>query len=448
MRIPTATIKSVLEDQDTKEIFLKGFYALIIKISGVGLGFLFTWFIARKYGAETNGIFSLCLTFFMLISILSRAGFDMSLTRFFSQSKSNNQLGKARSIFKKMLAFSFTLSLLLAIVFYWLAPFIAEGIFQSPALTTSFQYISLAIPAWTITMISAGALRGLGHSNAFTFYLNVGRFLFGSIFLFMVTFLMADTHSSLPAASYSASCILLAVISLIHIRIQTKGGSDDDEVDNLHYLLKISIPMLLSTSMFFVMGWLDRIVLGIFSTDTDVGIYHVTMKIATLTSFTLTSVNAVVAPKFAKHYYSGNFRQFNRVVKNSTLAIILGSVPIICLLLIFPEFILGIFGSEFTTASTVLFVLLAGQFVSVLSGSVGTILQMTGHQKIFQNALLLAVIFNVAGNFILCPIYGMMGAAIASLIAIATWNSIALYMVKKLTGVMTIYNPARLFGKE
>jgi len=407
----------------------------------VALGFVFTWIIARYYGADANGVFSLSITLFMILTILSRSGFDMSLTRIFSESQANKQLGQAKKIFGKTLILSVPSSVALSIIFYFSAPYLAETIFNNQNLIPSFRYMSMAIPSWTIIMICAGALRGLGHSTAFTFYFNVGRFLFATSFLAIITFLYTNDNPWLPSACYASACLVLACIAVGHIYTKIKGAEFQSQSMGFKKLFMFSAPMLLSTSMLFIMGWFDRIVLGIFSTDVEVGIYHVTMKLSTLTNFPLTAVNAVVASKFAALYAQGHMEQFRRVVKNSSMVIFLSSLPIIGILIIIPEFILSIFGTQFKSAVSVLFILLAGQFVSVLTGSVGTILQMTGYQRVFQNVLFLGASMNILGNFILCPLYGMTGVAIASFLSIAFWNLASFLMVWKLTGVMSIYNP-------
>ena len=101
---------------------------------------------------------------------------------------------------------------------------------------------------------------------------------------------------------------------------------------------------------------------------------------------------------------------------------------------------LSIFGEDFIIGKNALLILLIGQSVSVMSGSVGFILQMTGKEKIFQNILFLALLVNIGLNILLIPTYGILGAAIASTISIVFWNLTSVVYIYKEYQVLTFFN--------
>jgi O-antigen/teichoic acid export membrane protein len=113
-------------------------------------------------------------------------------------------------------------------------------------------------------------------------------------------------------------------------------------------------------------------------------------------------------------------------------------VAVLCL---FPELVLSVSGPSFVAGAGTLIILSLGKFFSSISGSVGTILQMTGLQKYFQNILLLAAAINVVLNYLLIPYYGIEGAAIASLACVVFWNSVMVIVVKRKFGFYSIYIP-------
>ena len=78
---------------------------------------------------------------------------------------------------------------------------------------------------------------------------------------------------------------------------------------------------------------------------------------------------------------------------------------------------------------------------SAICGSVGTLLQMSGNQKYFQNVLIAAAILNVALNYFLIPEFQLLGAALASLISNVFWNVLMVIYIKKKFGFYTIYLP-------
>jgi len=111
------------------------------------------------------------------------------------------------------------------------------------------------------------------------------------------------------------------------------------------------------------------------------------------------------------------------------------------LIVVFSEFVLDIFGNEFEIGKNTLIILAIGQFINAVSGSVGFLLNMTGKQRIFKNIFLIAVIINVVLNFILIPKYGMVGAAIATMISVAVWNIVSVVYIKLEFNIRTFYLP-------
>src|SRR5699024_12296301 len=59
----------------------------------------------------------------------------------------------------------------------------------------------------------------------------------------------------------------------------------------------------------------DVIMLGIFSTKAQVGIYNVAYKVATLTSFILIAVNAIAAPTIAELYHEGKIEELQQFAR-------------------------------------------------------------------------------------------------------------------------------------
>ncbi|MBK9638980.1 MAG: polysaccharide biosynthesis C-terminal domain-containing protein [Bacteroidetes bacterium] len=117
------------------------------------------------------------------------------------------------------------------------------------------------------------------------------------------------------------------------------------------------------------------------------------------------------------------------------------TLPFTLLICIFPDWILSFFGSDFKQASTALIILSIGNFFSSITGSVGILLQMTGHQKSYNNIILCAAITSIILNIILVPRIGITGAAISSAIAKIIQNLAGSIYVYKKFGFLSIYLP-------
>ena len=108
------------------------------------------------------------------------------------------------------------------------------------------------------------------------------------------------------------------------------------------------------------------------------------------------------------------------------------SIPAILFLFVFSEFILSLFGEQFIKAKYVLWVLLLGQLIRSLSGPIVIYMNMTGKQNKMHQFLFLGLGINILLNWIFIPMFGMQGAAYATVISIIVWSGIAVaYAYKK-----------------
>jgi len=202
-------------------------------------------------------------------------------------------------------------------------------------------------------------------------------------------------------------------------------------------MLKTASPMMLSSSIYLLITWIDTIMIGIYLNEADVGIYNVAVRVSGLVAFGLAAISSISAPKFSETYNNGDHLGFKKVVHESSRLIFLSTLPIIIILLFFNQYILLFFGDEFIAATGVLYILLLGQLSNTFSGSLAFILQMTGNEKIFRNVLTLGLIINVVLNIILIPRSGIIGAGIASASSLVVWNILSLVIIKKKFGFWT-----------
>ena len=72
--------------------------------------------------------------------------------------------------------------------------------------------------------------------------------------------------------------------------------------------------------------------------------------------------------------------------------------------------------------------------MNVTMGSVGYLLIMCGHEHSKRNVNILTLLFCIATNTILIPLYGIEGAAMATALTLTANNLIATLLVKRYLG--------------
>lgn len=69
---------------------------------------------------------------------------------------------------------------------------------------------------------------------------------------------------------------------------------------------------------------------------------------------------------------------------------VLFALPIVGFMLIFPERLMWLFGEQFKSGANLLRIFALGQFVNVMTGCVGYLLSMSGHERVLRNVFFIS----------------------------------------------------------
>ncbi len=433
--------KSLQGDQDKKELFVGSGWALLLRIAGIGATYFFTLWVTRSLGAAAIGVFAIGQRLLMIFALIGRAGLDNALVRLISEYRSKGEEGRIRDIYRKAVSYSFGNGIVFSLLLFFGASFLADSVFGNEGLASSIRVIALGVVPLILLMVNSGVLRGKKDVARFVGLRRVFPFLFG--LLLLPAFMAGDLETDLiPVWSYVVGIFLACFLSFYWV-FRVKGGILIGTEKGMagKELLGLSIPMFLSASVFMVMNWIDILMLGAYTEEVQVGIYQVALRIAGLNTIMLFAVNSIAGPKFAEFSGKKDKAGLVKVLRRSGKMIFWASVPFIVLILMFPEFLLSIFGEEFSGGETALVILTIGQGVNALSGSVMNLLQMTGHQKAARNIVIMAASVNILLNLWLIPLYGVTGAAIANALGVIVWNMGSVVHVYRKFRLITLYFP-------
>ncbi|GGE33810.1 oligosaccharide flippase family protein [Psychroflexus planctonicus] len=429
-------IKSVFQDVDLKEILSKGFSFLLLKLGGTIIGYLFTLFITVKFGANTYGLIALCFSIFLILSVVGKLGLDTNVLKFFSDDSNDKETGLFFKSILKSLLFSSIIAILLYLFRYEFVYYIFKE--PKPQLLPYLPWILAAIPFWSANHVCSGYLRAKKQTNAFAFFYNPSRFLFSLLILLALYTVINNPIIVIQAHFFGVLISFFLSFTWVVFKMKKIHFKN---VTSSWVFTKNALPMMFSSSILILLGWMDTFVMGIYETDTEIGIYNVSLKVATLASFSLEAINSILAPKIAKSYWKKEIDNFKKLILFSTKLNFTICCIVIIFIILFNDFLLALFGEEFLAGSTILFIFCFGQFVNSFSGSVGVILQMMGKQKVYQNIVLIALALNLIATFILTPIYGGIGAATATVLSMMFWNLAGAMYLKIKLNITSYFNP-------
>ena len=435
-------IHNLFSDQRFSEILTGSVWALGARVVATVLGLMFSVLVARYYGAEIVGIVALVNSFLMLVTTFTVFGTSTSILRLIPEHISKYSPTSAFKIYLKTQYMVIGFSVITGIISFFCAELIAGKLFSKVDLSYYFALASIFVVFRSMMELNSQAVRGLRLIRLFavmqvlpqTFNLSiliaVGLFWPSNdvpIYALLVGFALTGI-----AGWFISEKAFKKIMKPCDREFPLKGSA----------ILSLSLPMLMTAAMTFFIGETGILMLGVFRPGSEVGYYAIALKLATLTTFVLSAINSMAAPKFSELFYMGKIDDLFYVAKKSAELIFFITTPILIILLIFGKAILSfVFGQDFAIAYTALIFLLIGQFINSISGSTGFFMNMTGNQAAFRNIMAVAACLNIGLNLWFIPFWGIRGAALSAMICMCFWNISTLLYIKRKFGKSTGYFP-------
>ena len=422
-------------DANLKELLSGSAITFVIKVTGMLIGYIAVLLVSRMYGAEGTGVYSLTTTVLNSLAILGGLGLNTAVLRYVGQFKKlENGMANLKELFKYICQLAFPFSIIVGISLFFLSEEVAVNVFDNPTYIPALKVGAVALPFFTLNLINVEFIRGLKLLKVSEYLRSINRQL-----VVVVILSFSILSYGILDAVYAAviGIILSFILSLIFIlNYFKKLKYDNTKKPDLtrKELVRTSIPMMTTAVASFVIANAGSFFLEMYSTTNEVGVFTVCLRLAQLVSLVLIVVNTISAPKFAELYWGGKRRELQKFIHQTSKLI---SVTLI----VFSNFALSLFGKEFVDGSLALVILIVGQLINAMTGSVGILLNMTGNQKVFKNIISITTLLLIGSYTIIVPSYGLLGASIVNLFGVAVLNfSLATYVYKKLK-FQTFYIP-------
>ena len=414
----------------------RSFGVLFLRLLGVGLFFLGTLYLTNELAPAVVGQYDYSRALLLFVGAIALFGMQQSVIFYSGYYRAQNNLGQIRQVYQNMVLMVVVFSIGLNVLIHLLNPLMGILGFR-PFGDLVFQTF-YGVVFYAITMLNIDVFRAIDRIYISELFRNIFRYVV--FFLGAMALVFIDKPEWLVPLFLGSFVVLALLSSAWLIYFFSRPPLKDFKVTEpigVKTILKRSAPMAISAVSFLLMQSLDVLMLKHFGDYATVAVYSIAVKLTLLLSVALASVNAVLAPKIAEDYNRQDYLALAQKVKRSTQLIFVTTAPAILLLALGSEWILAWFGSAYVLAKTPLLILLCGQGVNTLCGSVGVYLNMTNKQKTFQWIIASALLVNVGLNTYLIPKFGMNGAAWATAGSMMAWNIVAVVYVYQKDGIKT-----------
>ena len=341
--------------------------------TGLALGFVgiipftFNFLVARSFGREILGSINITLSFCLIITIFITNFFGSAGNKYLAEYRGSRELEHFQFVLKVMLGTPLIILSIISIILSWNWTYFSNKFsLQEDLLIPIIIYIFLR----SFYILFRRTLYGIDLVKSYT----ANEIISDLIMLFAIGYVTYNKQSSFLIECYLLSyfifcllstCTLLKRFESIKNNLNMSSHFDKRRVMKkfTHYGLVSMLGTVASTGT----GYLSIIVIGIYLSNSDAGIYSSVLSIVSVLMFIPKLFTQVFLPEFSKLFGEGDKSRILQIFKQSNWLMLTISTTVCLALFLSAEIILSLFGQEFSKGSTILKIILPSVFIRMIS---------------------------------------------------------------------------------
>jgi O-antigen/teichoic acid export membrane protein len=415
------------------EIRKQGITNSIITYAGILIGFLNIVIIQPNFlSPEELGLTRILFSFSALLATIMPLGLGNITIKFFpllknSENRNNGYFGFL--LLMGTAGFIITSSILL-----FLKPFVlSHFVDQSPMLAEFFVMIFplmfflgfntlLSIYSFSLFKTSVPSL------------LNEVIIRFGSIVIvsaYFMKWLSLDSFILLFVFIYGIQSLFLVLYIFLIDKPGFKINFPRFREVGVSKIIKYGLVMSVASLSSLGLRYIDTIFVGKFLTLSMVAIYSVAALIPTIIEAPLVALEKITSPKIADAWARKNIDEIKRIYYDSSLYLLLIGGLIFIGVNINIHDLFKIIPKDYSFGINVVFMLSLSTMFNMATGVNNSVIYNSEYYRYGVGLLYLLIIFTVITNLIFIPLYGLEGAALATMISGFLYNLLKFIFIRK-----------------
>ena len=408
---------------------LDSLISIAIRVAGVGLGFVVTFFIGRTMGPEANGQYGIITQTGMFLSIVCVGGIDLSVVRSFSAATAHGVLPSRHSL-TRLFGYGLALIVVLCVAILILHDVVTEQLLDNSAVPGALLFLCAILFSRAATRLTSSILRS---QKVYIFGQVVEVLIIPGIIIAGMILGVTRTLYEILASTAIAGLIAAAIgVAASYRKTSAAPGALDIA---MRPLLKRAGPLWGVAVSKNLSDWYSLAVVAATLSLYDAGVFRVAMQVATALPIITIGIFSVFSPQIGAAHAREDYATIARLARSATLLSTVLVIPCGVLVLLLAPQALAFIGPEFREGSTVLQVLIIGQICYVCTGPSGLVLAMTGNERINLMLTIVSLVALLVGLPLAAQYSGLLAMVITMSVILVLRNIASLVAVRRLTGV-------------
>ena len=403
--------------------------AVVARSGGAAAGLLLTYVVVRTLSLEQAGYFLLAYTVLAFLRPISVFGTNTVSLKHIGAAFELGQWGELQGHSIKTLAIVTLMTALLSVVVWLSAPILALKFWGMPDMVDVMRTGAYAVLPLGLTLLLSSFFQAIQRTVAAVLILTVNISASLAVLLLIVAF---ERASSVATALVGVAWInALVAAGWWFVRM----GGYKPIWPSFGQVMGPSFAIWIATIMTTTTKWNGQIIAAAWVEPDEIAYLVVAQRLALAVSFIMIAINLVTAPLFAGLHQKSDIYAMQRLASTTTYAMVAVGSVVFVVFVLFSRTAMGLFGEEFRDYGYLLIILATGQLINAVTGSSGYILIMAGFERQYRNLIAVSTAASLLFSFLLIPIFGLTGAAIATALGVSGQHLGAAFLVRKYLGI-------------
>jgi O-antigen/teichoic acid export membrane protein len=385
--------------------------------------FVIAVLLARVLGAEGYGLYVLSISAATLFAGISLLGLDDAMVRYVAiLSGRRDDIGVWGTL-QIGFGISALTGLVMGGVLHLGASPLATGLFDEPRLTPLLHVFAVIVPFLTMSNMLLGVARGFRRMDYAALAENVVQTVVRMALLGLLA-LLAKLNLYVAAVIFGIADVAssITLIVLLNRHFPLNGSFRLGVRRDVREIFGFAFPLWLSGLLRKFRRNIEVVMLGALSSVSSVAVFAVINKVNLVGHVSMLSLLVAVKPTLAQLHDRQDREGLGHLYQTASRWTLSLNLPFFLITVLYSAPLLFVFGETFSSATNALIILAFAELVNAGTGICGAMIDMTGHTKVklVNSALWTALLIGSAAALI--PRWGVVGAAVATLIAMTTVN--------------------------
>ena len=393
------------------------------------IGFSITFFKTQTLTSEEIGVLALFSSIASICNILGLFGFSQSIIKYIPFFNNSDNKKTGFFLFSALVVFMFSTFILIILSIFRTQ---IINIYDNSLFEQYFYGIYLIIIFSTFTLLIDSVFKIYNKPVISQMITSIIKsFINIMILLAVLIFSLSFKVYFILYVGLLGITLAIQIIALLKVKIFVRPDFSFINKRFIKTMFIFNSFMLFSGITHLLNYQLDSLMIGSILTTVDVGVYSIVIVLGNLVGLSAQGLTRITHSSVSRYIQSGDFKGLEKEYKSIGDFQFLIGLLVFFGIILFSRSFLTFFGEQYSRAYLVAIIIGFGYLIDSLTSFCGGIIGYSNLYKLDIVLELFLLIGNIMLNFILIPLLGINGAAIATSLTLILYNLIKVIVVNK-----------------